>query len=232
MRVIDLSQEIYHLRPVPGSQPTVCIWTQQTHEETAAAIGTGFSFTSKGLILSDHCSTHVDAFCHIDPRPGAESIDQMPLELFFSEAICVDLSQVAAGQAATKEQVQRALEATGLQIKKGDAFLYYTGQSARTGGAEYTAFASLSGEAVEWLADQGVANIGTEAYSIDQSRYAPNATVKYPAHTVCRDRRILNVENLAIPQELVGKRFKFMYLPLKIRGATGSPVRAVAILED
>lgn len=232
MRIIDLSQEIYHRRPVPASQPSVAIFTQQTHEETERAIGTGFSFTSKGIIMSDHCSTHVDAYCHIDARHDAESIDQMPLELFFSEAICVDVSHVPPGEMISKEDVQRALETTGLQIKPGDAFLYYTGQSARSGGPEYAHYASLSGEAAQWLADQGVGNIGTEAYSIDQSRYAPDVAVKYPAHTVCRDRRILNTENLAIPRELVGKRFRFLCLPLKIRGGTGSPVRAVALLDE
>jgi kynurenine formamidase len=42
----------------------------------------------------------------------------------------------------------------------------------------------------------------------------------------------LNTENLADLRPVVGKRFRFIALPLKIRGGSGSPVRAVAVLEE
>ena len=44
--------------------------------------------------MSDHAGTHVDAPKHFDPTPGALSIDQMPIEDFYTEAICLDLSHV------------------------------------------------------------------------------------------------------------------------------------------
>ena len=43
---------------------------------------------------------------------------------------------------------------------------------------------------------------------------------------------MLNTENLVIPKRLVGKRFTFLCLPIKLKDATGSPVRAVAVLDD
>jgi kynurenine formamidase len=42
----------------------------------------------------------------------------------------------------------------------------------------------------------------------------------------------LNIENLGDLRPAVGKRFQFIGLPLKIRGGSGSPIRAVAVLED
>jgi kynurenine formamidase len=39
-------------------------------------------------------------------------------------------------------------------------------------------------------------------------------------------------ENLCNLDKLVGKRFTFIALPLRIRKGTGSPVRAIAVLED
>jgi kynurenine formamidase len=49
---------------------------------------------------------------------------------------------------------------------------------------------------------------------------------------MCREYGIHHYENLANLRELVGRRFTFVGFPLKIRDGTGSPVRAVAVLEE
>jgi kynurenine formamidase len=49
---------------------------------------------------------------------------------------------------------------------------------------------------------------------------------------VCAERRVTHIENLCNLDKLLGRRFTFIALPLKIRGGTGSPVRAVAILDE
>jgi kynurenine formamidase len=93
-------------------------------------------------------------------------------------------------------------------------------------------FPGLDREAALWLVRQGVGNIGCDARSIDNpvtERY--DSDPPCPVHTVCRDHRILNTENLAIPARLCGRRFRFIALPLKIRGGSASPIRAVALLE-
>ena len=42
--------------------------------------------------------------------------------------------------------------------------------------------------------------------------------------------QIVNTESLCNLEQLVGKRFTYFGLPLNIDGGTGSPIRAVAIL--
>ena len=54
----------------------------------------------------------------------------------------------------------------------------------------------------------------------------------YPAHGVCRERKILNTENLANLDQVANMRFTISLLPLMIRNGTGSPCRAVAILDE
>jgi kynurenine formamidase len=49
---------------------------------------------------------------------------------------------------------------------------------------------------------------------------------------MCREHGIAHYENLANLDQLVGKRFTFVGFPLRIRGGTGSPVRAVAVLDE
>ena len=50
-------------------------------------------------------------------------------------------------------------------------------------------------------------------------------------HQICGAMQFTHYENLINLHLLLGKgRFQFIALPLKIRGGTGSPVRAVALL--
>ena len=236
VELIDLSQCFSHRGPARPFHPTPSIWTHVTHEETRAKVKHGdISFQTKGLIMCDHSSTHVDALCHYDPSPEAESIDELPLEMFYTEAICVDCSHREAGTYIRRQDIERELERTGLQIQKGDTVLYYTGHYEKNFGTVewWTGFPGLDREATEYLADAGVVNIGCEAFTIDNPTQARlDADPPYPAHTVCRERRILNTENLVIPRKLVGRRFRFIGFPLKIEGGTASPIRAVAVIED
>src|SRR3712207_7460871 len=84
-RLLDLSQEIYQgMNVYPGHLKTV-VWDHHQHWETVKNFEGGFSYRSKGLLLSDHGPTHVDALCHLDPREEAPSIDRMGLGLFYGE---------------------------------------------------------------------------------------------------------------------------------------------------
>jgi len=236
VELIDLSQKIVHRGPARPFHPTPTIWTHVSHEETRAKVKHGdISFMTKGITLCDHTSTHVDALCHYDPSPEAECIDELPLEMFYTEAICLDFSDKGAGTDITRQDIESELERTGLQIQEGDTLLYYTGHYEKHFGTPewWTAFPGLDRGATEYLADKGVINIGCEAFTIDNPVQARlDADPPYPAHTVCRERRLLNTENLVIPRRLVGRRFRFIGFPLKIEGGTASPIRAVALVED
>jgi len=234
MKIIDLSQDIYNGMPVyPGHQRT-SIFAMKTHEETKMVNGTGYSSITMGLLMSDHGPTHVDAEIHIDPSADAKTIDQLPLEIFYTECICLDVSHVRGEENyITKEILEKALEDSGQQIKKGDAVLLYTGHYNRTYpdyGKWLFNYPGLDREATEWLCDQGVVNLGIDAPSIDSSMEMKRKI--YPSHTVCKERKLINAENLANLDQVAGKRFIVSMLPLKIKEASGSPVRAVAILED
>lgn len=235
-RIIDLSQEITHRGPARPFHPTPTIWTHISHAETRAMFkSANVSFEIKGLTLSDHTGTHVDAFAHFDSRPEAQTIDQIPLELFYTEAICLDFSYKAPATSITSEDILQGLANAALEIKRGDTFLYYAAHYERNFGTPrwWTDFPGLDAAATEFLADAGVVNIGCEAFSIENPANANvNADRPYPAHLVCLRRQVLNTENLKISSSVVGKRFTFIGFPLKIQGGTAAPIRAVAILEE
>ena len=70
-------------------------------------------------------------------------------------------------------------------------------------------------------------NIGQDAPSIDCV-----LTTSFPAHQVCKEMQRLNTENLADLRPVTGLRFLLAAFPLRIRGGSGSPIRAVALLAD
>ena len=87
-------------------------------------------------------------------------------------------------------------------------------------------FPGLHVDAVHWLADRRILMFGVEAVSP-----APEGEPNFKAHMACAARGITHMECLWNLDKLVGKgRFRFVGFPLKIRGGTASPIRAVAIL--
>jgi kynurenine formamidase len=92
MQLVDLSRDIYHKMPRLPNHPSVIITTYSTHDEIREAEGVTFSTATLALAMGDHAGTHVDAPAHFDSRPDAMTIDQIPLENFFTEAVCLDLS--------------------------------------------------------------------------------------------------------------------------------------------
>lgn len=53
----------------------------------------------------------------------------------------------------------------------------------------------------------------------------------FEVHLVCRQLGMTHMEGLANLEEIAGRRFTFCGFPLKIRDGTGSPIRAVAVLD-
>jgi kynurenine formamidase len=227
-RLVDLSQEIYRGMPVfPGHLKTV-LWEHASHDETARNFEGGFSYRSWGLLLSDHGPTHVDAISHFDPSQRAPAIDEMPLSLFYGPGTCIDVSQVAPRADITRSDLDAAVSRAGDLLTAGDALLLHTGTAARCDGRpEYTrTYAGLSADAAEWLVERGVRIFGVDAPSPDNP-----ASPTYPVHMMCRRTGITHYENLANLDRVVGHRFTFIGLPLRIRGGTASPVRAIAVLD-
>lgn len=226
-RIVDLSQEIYQGMPVYAGHLKTVVWQHHTFEDTAPNFDSGFAYQSLGLMLCDHGPTHVDAISHLDPSPSAPTIDVMPLETFFGTGTCLDVSGVEAREYVGADRLEAA--AAGVDVRDGDVLLLRTGTADRFGGsrAYTTEYPGLDGSAADWLRERRVKIFGVDSPSPDN----PIDRV-YPVHLMCREQGITHYENLANLGAVAGRRFTFFGLPLRIRGGHGSPVRAVAILDD
>jgi len=146
-----------------------------------------------------------------------------------ASAICIDVSDVPVQTQFSPEKIQSALKRSNLDIRSEDTVLFYTGQFDKYYGTpEYaTHQPSLTREATEYIINKGAINFGVDNTSPDMF-----LDKTYPCHTVCRERRVTHIENLCNLDQLVGKRFTFVALPLRIRKGTGSPLRAIAIVHE
>ena len=226
-RLIDLSQPIYEgMQVYPGHLKTVT-FQHVTHRETAPRFESDFSFQTWGFMLNDNGPTHVDAWSHLDPDPNADTIEKMPLELFYGPALCLDVSHVPIKTDITAVHLDETLEKSGLDLSEGDMCFFYTATYDRHAGTpEYLSeFAGIGESGAQWIVDKGIKTFGVDSPTPDN----PISTT-YPTHLMSRDQRITHYENLVL-SEVVGTRFTFVGFPLKVVGAHGGPTRAVALVD-
>lgn len=230
VEIIDLSQEIFTGMPVFPGLPEVRITVHVSHEQwDGIADGDAVSPAVNRLELGEHTGTHVDAINHMARQYREQSIDTMPLATFYTEGICLDLSQKGLRELIETADLERALSTADLEIRRGDTVLLYTDHYRRAyGTADWRNGPGVSAGAARWLGGQGIAAFGVETMApgvIDVS----NKEV----HRICGEMGFTHYENMINLYRLIGRgRFRFIGLPLKIRGGTGSPVRAVAVFED
>lgn len=227
--IIDLSQEIFTGMPVFPGLPEVNITVHQSFEELDGITdGDVVSPAVNRLEFGEHTGTHVDALNHMGREFRGQSIDKMPLTMFYTEGICLDLSDKSLRELIEIADLERALLAAGLEIKQGDTVLLYTDHYRRAFGTiDWHKGPGLSIAAARWLGEQRIAAFGVEP-AAPGVRKISNREV----HRICGELGFTHYENMINLHRLIGRgRFRFIGLPLKLRGGTGSPVRAIAVFE-
>jgi len=228
LRLIDLSQEIFQGMSVFPMHQKTFIMTNMSHEENMEVTGSKkLGFSARNLLISEHGGTHCDGVWEY--KPSGPTIDKMPMEYFWGSAICIDLSHIPASRSIEPKDLEEAVKKSGQEIRKGDILLMYTAHYDRNFGTDkwQTVYSGLSYAGAKWLAEMGVVNIGVDAPAIDH----PD-DIDFSGHLICGEYDITNTENLCNLDKIVNKRFLYFGLPLKIRDGSGSPIRAVALVEE
>jgi kynurenine formamidase len=229
LEIIDLSQEIFPGMPVFPGLPEVEITLHASHEQWDGITDSDVvSPAVNRLELGEHTGTHVDAINHMARQYRGQSIDTMPLTMFYTEGICLDLSHKGLLALIEPADLERALSEADLEIKQGDTVLLYTDHYRRAfGTGDWHKGPGISVDAARWLGRQKIAAFGVETMSPGVVGVS-NKEV----HRICGELGFTHYENMTNLYQLIGRgRFRFIGLPLKIRGGTGSPVRAIAIFE-
>lgn len=187
-----------------------------------------------------HSATHVDAPWHYNSTVGgepAETIDQLPLEWFFSDGVVLDMTSKADGDAVDVVDVETGLERIGHELSELDIVLVRTGRDAQYTEPGYMALGpGVTAAATRWLWDRGVRVMGIDAWGWDpplhmQAQEAlerDESGVFWAAHQA--DLPYAQIERLVNLGELPPTGFKVACFPLRIVGGSAAPARVVAIL--
>jgi kynurenine formamidase len=228
MRIVDLSRELYHRTPSYPGQPPIIHGIWKTHEEAFADSGNVHGNSVMYFSMPDHGGTHIDAPRHFGP--SGTPINEYPLENCIVPGICIDLRHVKPRAEITPAVLEAAVKKAGVPIPQRGTLLLCTGHHSRTfpKPAYATDNPGVNVAATEWLARQGIVHFG-----IDSMRPGPEGDVNALVHKACLELNITHIESLCNLEALLGQGvFRFIGLPLKWRGGTGSPIRAVAVFDD
>lgn len=226
MKLVDLSVEVYDGFQSHATHARTTVMDYVTHGFSAPRYQAPCrGFATKLLVLSDHVGTHVDAPYHFVPE--GVTIEGVPPESLLGPAVVLDATPfMAAGRPASAETLERATRAQRVEVAPGDIAIVRVWKG-RWGDPGFDRAKGVDELGAQWLLDRGVKAVG-----IDLAYFEGDlADMRRPVHMLVLGRGIPIVENLVNLDLIECPRFTFVGLPLLIRGATGSPIRAVAICE-
>ncbi|HZU66618.1 MAG TPA: cyclase family protein [Ktedonobacteraceae bacterium] len=254
-RVYDLEQPRYFGAPVLASHAPGYVYTLHRHHEPGTAerrtSASGFMYTT------EHSGTHIDALCHqaedvhlygrreinpsIQTSQGFTELGAETITPIITRGVLLDVARhrgvdrIGSGDQIRQSELETVARNQGTAIGEGDVVLVRTGNGATwQDPTTYLQAGGVSGDASSWLASLRVRAVGADNIAWDELGVIdPDLQVTLPGHLILLVRHgIYIVENLFL-EELAREQcyeFTFICLPLKLRGATGSPVRPIAIV--
>ena len=249
----DLAHRLTPGMPVYGPHPPYRISLYRRHGDPhPRARAGGSSFANEQLITSTHVATHIDALGHfsrdglvhggcpadsIEAPDGLTALDVTEIEPLVCRGVLLDVAgyrevdTLAPGAPIGADELEAV--AAGLPVGPGDAVLIRTGWArhwddpVRFNDAA-AGWPGPDDSAAAWLIDRGVRIAGSDTPAFE--------CIPSPGDSVHAmllvDNAINIIENLAL-EDLAAdgiREFTFVALPLPIVGATGSPIRPIALV--
>lgn len=259
LRVFDLGRPLFTGMPQSPNHPQ--FWHTLPRRHGDGMRPDGGSAANDLLVMGTHVGTHIDALAHVSHEGrlhgGADAreagVGGKFLELgvhtiapIIRRGVLLDVPRALGLDACppayeiTADDLERTLARQSVQIEAGDVALVRSGWGRRfdDGADAYLGSASgvpgVGAEGAEWLAGQGVYAAGADTIAFEHLAPGSGHAV-LPAHRVLLvEHGIYIVEALAL-EELAAAEihtFTFVLIPLNLLGATGSPVRPLAVVAD
>ncbi len=254
VRQVDLGRQLRVGMPQSPNHPAFHHALPRRHGDMRRPDGS--SAANDVITTGTHVGTHIDALAHvshdgllyggIDAREagaggrfaelGVHTIEPMVRRgvlLDVPGALGIDTCE--GGYEITVADLEKA--AAEVEVRAGDVVLIRSGWGRRfADGAAYlgteTGVPGVGEEGARWLADHAVHAVGADTIAFE--RLAPGGHTVLPAHRVLLvERGVYIIEALdleALAQE-ASREFTLVLIPLNIYGATGSPVRPLAVFQ-
>lgn len=256
LKVFDLEQPRTEGMPIhPSHRPGYSYLLHRHHEDEYRPEETGQRTSASGVIVCmEHSGTHIDALCHqsdalvlyggvpveggVQTSRGFTHLGVEEIPPIVAQGILLDVAatdKLEPGYAVTVEDLKSCCDRQGVGIDPGDVVLVRTGNARYWADPDrYLSGPGMSTGASSWLAEKGVFAVGADNMAWDVIGLKdPDLGCYLPGHLILLARHgIYIIENLNLDELSAAAyfRFRFVCAPLKLVGATGSPVRPLAVI--
>lgn len=256
-KVYELAHQLDMTIPVSPNHPGYKMALQRRHGDNVRADGA--SASNEMIVIGGHTGTHIDALSHVsqdgklhggvdafaNQTGGKHKLKGMEtVKPFFCRGILADVAGYKGADAldpATKitaDDLKATFAKQGVaEPGKGDCVIVRSGWTKHWGDT-HNYLGHESGvpgpdvSAAAYLAEKGIAVTGHDSMAYEW--LAPGAGHSLlPVHRIFLvENGIHIIENLNMDELAAAKIYEFLFvcLPLPFVGATGSPVRPVAIV--
>lgn len=253
--VHDLGQPYFVGMPHHPAHPPFLFGLTKKHGDLV--LDGEVSSSADAIALGTHVGTHIDALCHFScggkmyggMEAAANQTHTAGMKLLSVDTIAPILRRgvlldIAGNRGldalppdftVTPRHLDQAVERQGVVIGPGDVVLLRTGWGAFwndpvryiTGGhGSQPTGPGPERDGAEWLSSRGIFAAGSDTVAFERVPSGMAVHVHLLVESGIHIIEALNLEQLAADRVY---EFLFVAIPLKIRGATGSPIRPVAI---
>jgi kynurenine formamidase len=256
LRIHDLAQPMSNGMPSSPNHPGFRMALLRRHGDMVREDGS--SASNELIVTGGHVGTHVDALSHVsyrgklhldvdaaDAQVGGRfsrhGIDEM--EPIVGRGVLLDVAgqhgvdTLPAGYGISAADLEQTAAAQGVEVRAGDVVLVRSGwartfdDAARFVGLE-TGVPGPDEDGARWLAERKIRATGGDTIAYEQIP-AGSGHRALPAHRLLiveHGIHIIEVMNLEGLAAAGAWEFLFILAPLRIVGATGSPVRPLAVV--
>jgi kynurenine formamidase len=253
-RVYDLAHAMEPGMPVSPNHPGYRMALLRRHGDMVRA--DGGSAANEMIVVGGHTGTHLDALAHVSQggklHGGLSAAEVQTggrfsmlgvetVEPIFCRGVLLDVAEcrgesVGAGEPITAAELTRVAEQQGTPVPHDGAVLIRSGW-ARHWGEPETYLGHSGGvpgpdaSAAEWLAQARPRVTGHDSMAYEHLPPGAGHTL-LPVHRILLVKHGIHIiENLDLEQLAADRVYEFLFvcLPLKFVGATGSPVRPIAV---
>ncbi len=256
LNIFDLGRELFVGMPQSPNHPPFRMTLERRHGDVTRADGS--SASNEVIVTGGHVGTHIDALCHVSFEGelhggvdaatalsggrfsvyGAETI--VPLVrrgVLLDVPAALGLERCPAAYEILPADLERALQIQAGEVRAGDVILVRTGWGGHFEDRErYIGLESgvpgPGAAGARWLADRRPVAVGSDTIAFEHLP-AGGGHALLPAHRILLVEEGVHIIEMLDLEVLAAQgchEFLFVCAPLKLTGATGSPVRPLALV--
>lgn len=257
-RVYDLEQPRFRGMPIhPSHQPGYFYALHRRHRDTYQPECHGPRSSASGVLtMMEHSGTHLDALCHqanelrmfgdiltdaVETQAGFTRLGVETVPPLLCRGVLLDVaswkgqSPLPQAYSISAADLAGCADSQGVQVQRGDVLLVRTGYGILWNDEPaYLRAAGVGKSGTLWAAEHGVVAVGADnmAWDAPDDRDPETGATLFAHVYLLPQKGVYIIENVNLEELARDRRWEFAFLaaPLKFQGATGSPLRPLALV--